>query len=112
MGSAKMPIMPAQQTDHLCNLSPDLKLAIFTRLYSLDDYFRMAKTSKEMCAFLWSNKIFVIRGIIVSIGQAEETNLLTLLHIGQLTHSFTRSDPSYRDEACQHLDLDLVDLEV
>jgi hypothetical protein len=66
-----MPIMPTQQTDHLRNLSPDLKLAIFTRLCSLDDYFRMAETSKEMGAFLWSNKIFVIRGIIVSIGQAE-----------------------------------------
>lgn len=51
----------------------------------------MAKTSKEMCAFLWSNKIVVIRGIIVSIGQAEVTNLLTLLHIGQLAHPYSRS---------------------
>jgi hypothetical protein len=47
-----MPIMPTQQTDRLRNLSPDLKLAIFTRLCSLDDYFRMAETSKEMGAFL------------------------------------------------------------
>ena len=84
-----MPIMPSQQTDHLCNLSPELKLALITGLCSLDDYFRMAKRSKEMCAFLWSNKIVEIRGIIVSIGQAEGTNLLTL-HIGQLAHAYSR----------------------
>ena len=54
-----------------------------------------------MCAFLRSNKTFVIRGIIVSIGQAEGTNLLTLLHIAQIAHLYSRPQTQQDSRLCK-----------
>ena len=70
-GPVNTHIMQPQQPSYLCNLAPELKVEIFRNLSSIDDYRRMGATNKDMEALVKKNHVSVLRGIIVSISQAE-----------------------------------------
>ena len=68
-GSINTQTMESQKPSRLGNLAPELKLAIFSKLLSFDDYRRMAVTNKGIRALLQGNQVAVLRGIIVSIAE-------------------------------------------